>query len=270
MNNSSPKNLDCWSVRRQETKIIGRWKKRRKGGTKIVAALYLVPSRNCDSMELRFNRYVIKTCFPRFSSLVNPPPPPPPPIIALMRLSRYTLERKGNGTMIDYYSLRAIYALNIPRWGLDRFRRDLFLFDEEIKEEGGGEERRKRVSRFYSGCVSGNKFLGNGIPDRYFPGEGGEGGGRGDVHVKWKMRWKTEMDVFFFFLFLFSLSSLEFGVILRRHRTLNSVYKSGFSLPRRSYLPFGGANSIFCLTSSSNIYVRTGSIVQHFPRCASN
>lgn len=148
MNNSSPKNLDCWSVRRQETKIIGRWKKRRKGGTKIVAALYLVPSRNCDSMELRFNRYVIKTCFPRFSSLVNPPPPPPPPIIALMRLSRYTLERKGNGTMIDYYSLRAIYALNIPRWGLDRFRRDLFLFDEEIKKEGGKKKEEREYRDF--------------------------------------------------------------------------------------------------------------------------
>lgn len=45
--------------------------------------------------------------------------------------------------MIDYYSLRAIYALNIPRWGLDRFRRDLFLFDEEIKKEGEGGRKKK-------------------------------------------------------------------------------------------------------------------------------
>lgn len=103
-------------------------------------------------MELRFNRYVIKTCFPHFSSLVNPPPPPPP-IIALMRLSRYTLERKGNGTMIDYYSFRAICALNIPRWVSMGWSSDLLTRsvsvsenDEDIK----GKEERKREYRDFT------------------------------------------------------------------------------------------------------------------------
>lgn len=97
--------------------------------------------------------------------------------------------------------------------------------DEEIK---GKRRKKKRVSRFYldSGCVSRNKFLGNRIPDRYFPGEEGEGGGEGeDAHVRRKMRWKIEMGVSFFsFLtpFVRETRSHEFGVILRRHRTLNS------------------------------------------------
>lgn len=97
-------------------------------------------------MKLRFNRYVIKTCFPRFSSLVNPPPPPPL-IIALMRLSRYTLERKGNGTMIDYYSLRAIYALNMRRW-VSMIVRSIdeicFSVRERWRDKGRGGRKKKR------------------------------------------------------------------------------------------------------------------------------
>lgn len=99
----------------------------------------------------------------------------------------------------------------------------LFENDEEIKEEGEGKRRETERERvFYSGCVSGNKFLGNRIPDRYFPGDGEGGRGRWARSTEkcgGKSKW-----MFFFFLSLSppSLETRSSAVILRRHRTLNS------------------------------------------------
>lgn len=97
---------------------------------------------------------------------------------------------------------------------------------------------------------SGNRFLGNRrISDTYFPGDDA-------MRPMWKIERRRGC--------VFPVGLLErhvsvLGVILRRHWTLNSDINLDFqSSPPKIGLPSPSteANSIFCLTSSSNIYVR--------------